>query len=653
MPHLWRPPLSASGPSTDSGRVPARIPAVLVGLAGAVFFAAVIPYTDGFLAGSELAGCHFPVGPVVLLFLIILPATWLVKRLLRREGLAGSQALYSLSMFIVAAGLPTFGLALYLFPILTGPFYMASPENKWAETFFGYLPEWLTPPPDGQAVMGFYESLPPGAPLPWGEWAQPLVYWTILALALYWTMLCLASLVRKQWTERENLIFPLVQLPLEMVLPQRRSLSDVPFFRNRLMWVGFAIPVLFHTLNSLHEYFPTIPTVNWRGYPIMQGLAGRPWSFLRASIYVHFSVIGFAYFLTTEISLSLWLFHWLDKLQHVVADGFAVQPVLSQIGQYQYQGAFVALVGYGLWVARGHLGEIWRGTSDDAEEALRHRVALGGIAAGGVVVCAWLTSAGVSLPLAAATFALFLVICWGMARLVGESGILFAKATQMVPTRVFNPWIGADRLGPANLAVIGFVEYIFMYDLKAFLMPQVVHSLKMSDVGRLNRRHLAAALGLAVVAAVLVSYVASLKVAYSKSAVAMHPWFFVHGPTSKANMLTSDIRNALGVEPLKIGAAGVGAAFFLALSWMRQHFVWFPLHPLGYVAAQGFEPSRMWFPFLLGWAIKGLVTRYGSVGLYRQLRAPFLGLVLGEYSIAGLWVILDAATQNVGHRIFP
>ena len=39
-------------------------------------------------------------------------------------------------------------------------------------------------------------------------------------------------ILRKQWIERERLIFPLAQLPLEM--------TKKSFFKNKLMWLGFA-----------------------------------------------------------------------------------------------------------------------------------------------------------------------------------------------------------------------------------------------------------------------------------------------------------------------------------------------------------------------------------------------------------------------------
>ncbi len=644
----------------DAARLTPR--ALLLGLLGVAILCVAIPYTTGFMFASELGGCHFPVGPVFLLLVLVLPLTWVSTHISRRLALRPEENLIVTAMMLVAAGIPTFGLALYLFPVMTAPFYMATPENKWEETFFQYLPEWIAPAPDSTAVRWFYDGLPPGARIPWDQWATPLVAWTILTIGLYLTMFCLGSIVRKQWVERENLIFPLVQLPLEMIIPDRHGISAVPFFRNRLLWLGFGIPFLLHNLNALNRYYPGTPQLKLQGISFLSGVTGRPWRMLRSPIYVHFAVIGFAYFLTTEISLSLWAFWWFGRLQHALFDALGNEPLLARTEPNQYQGAFLVYVAYGLWVARGHLGEMWGSflgrrrtpvSRDARPEAMSVPVAFWGLLVGGLIVIVWLNVAGMSLIVAALTWTIFLIICWGMARLVVESGILFAKAVQMRPSVVLTGLAGSAAFAPASLTILNFTEYVYAFDLKSFLMPQIMHGLKMADDARINRRHMYYAMAVAVAVAILISYWATLQVAYAKGALAMHGWFFISGPRGNAESLKNMIVNQTGVEPDRLIALGVGAGICALLIRARQLFLWFPLHPIAYVVGTGFEASRMWFPFLIGWAAKALVTRYGSVNLYRSLQVPFLGLVLGEYSAAGLWLIIDAILGVTGHRVFP
>jgi len=634
--------------------------AIVLGLVSVAMLCVAIPYTTGFMNASELGGCHFPVGPIFLLVAFVLPLSWLGASLTQRWALSGRDKLVVTAMMLVAAGIPTFGLALYLFPVMTAPFYMASVENQWEETFFQHLPPWIAPPPDSPAIRWFYDGVPPGVEIPWGQWLTPLVAWSILTFGLYLAMFSLGAIVRKQWIERENLIFPLVQLPLEMILPERHGISAVPFFRNRLLWIGFAIPFIIHNINALHAYFPGVPAMELRGLRFLSGLTGRPFSWLRSPIYVHFSVIGFAFFLTTEISLSLWVFWWLGRLQHVLFDAVGRHPLLAQVEENQYQGAFLVYVAYGLWVARGHLSEMWdsfvqhrRLSEDERLEPMTPPVALWGLVVGGGIVIAWLNAAGMSLLVALLTYLIFLIICWGMSRLVVESGILFAKAVQMRPSVLLTGLAGSGQFAAVDLTILGFTEYVYMYDLKSFLMPQIMHGLKISDEARISRPGMYRAMAIAVVAAVLISYWASLNVAYSKGALAMHPWFFISGPRANAELLKSKLVNPTGVEIERLIALAAGGGITALLIRMRQMFLWFPLHPIAYVVGTGFEASRMWFPFFVGWAAKALVTRYGSVQLYREMQVPFLGLVLGEYTTAGIWLIIDAILGRTGHRVFP
>jgi len=653
-----------SRPKSAIARLTPR--ALIVGLVLVGALCVAIPYTTGFMNASELGGCHFPVGPLFLLVVLTI-VFGVLGHVWRRCVFNAQETLIVTAMMMVAAGIPSFGLALYLFPILTAPFYMASAENKWEATFFEYLPTWIAPEPGSAAIRWFYDGTPPGATPPWGEWVVPLLAWTILTFGLYLAMFSIGAIVRKQWVERENLIFPLVQLPLEMVMSQRHEVSPVPFFSNKLTWVGIAIPFLIHNMNALHGYMPGVPYLQLQGNTVLTGLTSRPWLFLRSPLTMHFSVVGFAYFLTTEISLSLWVFWWLGRIQHVAADAFGRQAVLRKVEENQYQGAFIVYVLYGLWVARGHLSAMWdtfmnRGERKTVHENSRHEerplamstpVAFWGLIIGGAIVVVWLNVAGMSLLVALATYAIFLVICWGMARLVVESGILFAKAVQMRPTVLLTGLGGSRHFSPVDLTILSFTEYVYMYDLKSFLMPQIMHSLKIADEGRIDRRHMYWAVGIAVFVAVLASYWSSLNVAYSKGALAMHPWFFLSGPRGNVELLKNMLTSSSGPEIDRIVALSVGAAVCAGLIRMRQMFLWFPLHPIAYVVGNGYEASRMWFPFLLGWSAKALVTRYGSIGLYRLLQAPFLGLVVGEYVVAGIWLIIDAITGKTSHRVFP
>ena len=115
-------------------------------------------------------------------------------------------------MGLVATGIPIFIVGLLL-AIPTKPYYGATPENEWAHYIQPYLPAWAIPSPDGDAVRHFYEGLPAGAPVPYGAWLGPLLWWLSLIFAVYFLCFCLVVILRRQWVEHERLAFPITEVP--------------------------------------------------------------------------------------------------------------------------------------------------------------------------------------------------------------------------------------------------------------------------------------------------------------------------------------------------------------------------------------------------------------------------------------------------------
>jgi hypothetical protein len=91
----------------------------------------------------------------------------------------------------------------------------------------------------------------------------------------------------------------------------------------------------------------------------------------------------------------------------------------------------------------------------------------------------------------------------------------------------------------------------------------------------------------------------------------------------------------------------------LALSLLRQTFVWWPFHPIGYVLAGTPSMDYMWCPFFLGWLIKLVILRYGGIRIYRQALPFFLGLILGDYIVPTLWGLWGMAAHTQVYTAFP
>ena len=90
-----------------------------------------------------------------------------------------------------------------------------------------------------------------------------------------------------------------------------------------------------------------------------------------------------------------------------------------------------------------------------------------------------------------------------------------------------------------------------------------------------------------------------------------------------------------------------------SLLFLRHRFLWWPLHPIGFPIASTYTiVSYGWFAIFTAWLCKTIILRYGGVGAYRTMLPFFLGLILGEFTTAGVWVFIDGAYGIEGNMIF-
>ena len=84
-----------------------------------------------------------------------------------------------------------------------------------------------------------------------------------------------------------------------------------------------------------------------------------------------------------------------------------------------------------------------------------------------------------------------------------------------------------------------------------------------------------------------------------------------------------------------------GMLAVLAVSALRFRFSRFPFHPVLFLVAGTYPCLNAWFSFLLGWAVKQLVVRFGGGGVYKKFKPFFIGLIAGEILIVGTSLLVD------------
>jgi len=88
------------------------------------------------------------------------------------------------------------------------------------------------------------------------------------------------------------------------------------------------------------------------------------------------------------------------------------------------------------------------------------------------------------------------------------------------------------------------------------------------------------------------------------------------------------------------------------LMFLRQRFVWWPLNPIAFPVSATYLINYHWFAIFLAWVFKGVILKYAGVKGYRFMLPFFLGLILGEFFTASLWVFIDGWFGVEGNMIF-
>ncbi len=514
---------------------------------GVLLGAVLVPVTCFVVSWAEIVLKTLQIGYLqmppavigILLLLVALNAP--LKRLAGRFALSAQELMVAYSMMVIASMISSRGLMQKLLPLLVTPNYLATDANDWRSLYLPNLKQWLVPfdvtGPDKQYVAErFFERVRAGEPIPWELWVRPLLAWSVLVLCVFGAFLCLASLLRKQWVDNEKLSFPLVQLPLEMA-GAGTTPHEVPFLRNRLTWLGFAVPFTVFFLKGMHAWYPAIPDIPME-WNLNEYFVHPPWNGIYYTpVKLSFAVIGFLFLLPSDLVFSVWFFFVLTRAQDIVARAFNMDtsampmyPAPLYRG-YQAMGAYLVLAGYLLWVARPHLRAVWetvvgRRKGDDAEELLPHRVAFWGFWACALGAGVFLVLIGMSPWLAALQlFGLFFVVGLVMARSTAEAGMLMTE-TSFRPADFLRLLVPMHQLGPSNLTALALSDSLLMRDQRGILLSTFLDGLRIADGVRVSRRRFAAAFLPALLIAIVAAAVIQLWLPYSKGGITLYSYVY-------------------------------------------------------------------------------------------------------------------------------
>ncbi len=446
------------------------------------------------------------------------------------------------------------------------------------------------------------------------------------------------------------------------MLPRAPPRDPAGCLQIHFFWTGLGLSFLLNALNELSGRIPSIPTIPLGPLLIRQQQPTGPWAGV-GDVYVVLWpwLIAVAYLIPVDLSFSAWFF-WLIRIAVTVAGIAAgVTPVTSTSNLYgsdfpapfsQGGGAVFALGLWALWVARSHLSRIARGLLrlgplDDTREPVPYRLAVVGL----IVSSAWLVGfcvvAGCHIWFGVAFIASIVGYYVVWARLRAEAGIGFIGFPLEIE-HAMRGLLGMGGFRPAELVTLISARWTtFAGGGETFEVSagNVLETFKIADAANIEARALTRALfGVFLISLVLGT--CALMTAF------YHYGYLNFGAADRNQTMTDGGRIFFDLvepgQPDANAAAAMlaGAAVAMTLGILRLRLWWWPLHPLGYIAANSWGMTYNSMPFFLGWACKSLVTRYGGLRLYRQTIPLAIGCVVGDLLNRGLWVLIAVATHG-------
>ena len=526
-----------------------------------------------------------------------------------------------------------------LIPLMSNGFWYATIENEWAQLFHQCLPSWLVVE-NLETLRGFYEGQSTfylHAQI--RAWLMPVLIWVGFCLLLGMTMLCINILLRKQWQEYEKLTYPIAQIPYEMT----RAEEGMRFFRHRVMWLGVGIAAILNLLYSLHQINPSFPAIPlYRSIPMSE----KPWNAMnnpgfRISFFPF--AIGVGFLIPLDLGFSCWFFHLFWHFQRIIGSIFGWRGAIGFPREMaQIRGVWMGLFVFTMWMGRKHFSRVlWHLFSnrvgvDDIGEALRYRTAAFGAAVGLILIVLFCVQMGMSLWFAILFFALYFAMSVTITRIRAELGPPAHDLYNAGPDLLLTDALGTRRIGPRNLSAMSMFFWLNHLSYRAHPMPHQLEALKLAHQTRFNSFHLIFALGLAILVGAFSAAWGHLHLSYQVGLEQARSWYARAALNRLAGWLYNPSETSISGLIYTVG----GFIFAVSLLLLRLRFIQWPLHPVGYVVSSWWTFTGLWFPLLISWTIKRILLSYSGVRGYRRTVPFFLGLVIGDVTVASIISIL-------------
>jgi len=649
--------------------------AVIIGLCCVVAICGLGYFHDAVLCpGSRLIPHLMPpivYGGLVLVLLFINP---LLSRLKKNWRLGGRELAFIMALALVSCSIPFYGLVHCWPTALMMPHHLNQTQPGWQrEGIVELAPKQMLADVESNqdaAVTGYVTGLAEGdryispTDVPWSAWARTLAFWTPLALSITIAVIALSLVLHYQWARHEHLPYPIAAFAHSLLAMDGEGES---LFRSRMFRIAALTVFGIHMINYLNAWFPghlvpirlrldfmaltqLLPTIA-RGGP--SRLLFRPG--------VMFSVIGIAYFFSTEVSFSLAVGPVIVCYVLGVLAGYGITMQGGINYLYESSNAFIYLGGYfGLFLAMLYTGRrfyltvfkrsLGIATADEAPDSVVWAMRI--FLLGTVLFVVQLMFAGLDWLLAVSYAGIAIMVFVVVTRALAETGGFYV-GTWIMPAAVILAFLGARALGPETIVIMAMVGVVVMIGPGWAPMPFAVQAVALADMSGIDLGRTLKWLMIAMVLGVAVALPATIYWQYNDGARAASGWahytarlpFDVALTLQRRLQAQGTLEEAMemrGIERLGaaspnaevVAAFAITAVLAIVVSLCRLRFPWWPLHPIVFYFLHSHQIQRLAFSFFLAWLIRAGINKYGGIKVYRALKPAMVGLIAGEVTAA-------------------
>jgi hypothetical protein len=689
--------------------------ALILGFAASLFIAGAGYINDRVLELESFNNGHqAPIIVLGLMFVWVTCINPLLHRVRKSLAFRPSEIALVVALTMASCGISGRGLMEQFAQMLVMPYHWERITPGWQEhKLLDYAPKQalVDPEPENDVVTAFIQGKDATEQegntllqrtetrikrVPWRQWRRPLLTWLPMVFLVTVASVALALIVHRQWAHHEHLQYPIAQFT-NALIEREPDRAWGPIFRNNLFWIGFCVFFLIRLNNGLQRWFPDylIPVrLDFSLWPFAtkwRAITRAPWHWGLLSLKIFPLVIAFAFFLSSEVSLTLGLSQilWAAFAIPVVTAGISLNTDYD-IGGWQgwhRAGSYTAFTLMLLYTGRYYYGTLcrkavcfWEAVKEDQRVAVwAFRAAVLSVA--GLIVLAM--RLGMAWPIAVATVLLMMMTFLIVSRISAETGLFFIQPGWQ-PFGALMALMGGYAMGPEGIVISALFCGALCIDQSQALLPYLINGLKICEKEKISPAKTANTTFVMYVMGVALAVFVVIVASYHFGTPTGYNWSFQRIPTMAFRAAEPEVLRLQSLKQLKesqnltpwqrithihpkdgfkfdgfLWAAGTGFVFVLIFAILRLRVSWWPLHPCMFLIWATYPLSVMSNSFLIGWFIKKCAIKFGGNRVVQKLKPLAIGTIAGEifgaltFMVVGLVYFWVTGKKPITYRYFP